>query len=108
MNDYNAFAQHQYPAKFTGLLHVDEATADRADTLAEVDRAVDVARPARPLLRAGLLAARLRAQRRPRGVPAVLGQDRRTRLPVFIELSSTPTYDRAGYLAQPGARSTRC
>ena len=23
MNGYNAFAQHQYPAKFTGLLHVD-------------------------------------------------------------------------------------
>ena len=40
MNDYNAFAQSQYPAKFTGLLHVDEAVADRGEALAEVDRAV--------------------------------------------------------------------
>ena len=42
MNDYNAFAQRQYPAKFTGLLHVDEATADLEATLAEVDRAAGV------------------------------------------------------------------
>ncbi|MEP6609838.1 MAG: hypothetical protein ABJA83_14340, partial [Burkholderiaceae bacterium] len=41
MNDYNAYVQHQYPQKFSGLLHIDEALADRADTLAEVDRAVD-------------------------------------------------------------------
>jgi len=41
MNDYNAFAQAQHPAKFTGLLNVDEPTADRAETLAEVDRAAD-------------------------------------------------------------------
>src|SRR5207237_3433071 len=41
MNDYNAFVQHQHPAKFSGLLHIDEALADRAETLAEVDRAVN-------------------------------------------------------------------
>ena len=29
MNDYNAFAQSQYPAKFSALLQVDEAVADR-------------------------------------------------------------------------------
>src|SRR3954451_4664196 len=41
MNDYNAFVQHQYPEKFSGLLHIDEAIVDRDDTLAEVDRAVN-------------------------------------------------------------------
>ena len=35
MNDYNAFTQSQYPGKFTGLLHIDEAVADRAEVLAE-------------------------------------------------------------------------
>src|SRR5215210_956114 len=39
MNDFNAFAQSQYSDKFTGLLHIDEAIADREDVLAEVDRA---------------------------------------------------------------------
>jgi hypothetical protein len=39
MNNYNAFAQNQHPEKFTGLLHIDEAIADRDEVLAEVDRA---------------------------------------------------------------------
>src|SRR5439155_20657427 len=39
MNDYNAFAQHQYPGQFTGLLNVDEPRADTDAVLAELDRA---------------------------------------------------------------------
>jgi predicted TIM-barrel fold metal-dependent hydrolase len=39
MNDYNALAQNEHPEKFTGLLHIDEAIADRDEVLAEVDRA---------------------------------------------------------------------
>src|SRR5262249_59216148 len=39
MNDFNAAAQNKYPGKFTGLMHVDEAIADRPEVLAEVDRA---------------------------------------------------------------------
>jgi hypothetical protein len=35
MNDYNAFAQNQHPGKFTGLLHIDEALADRDEVLVE-------------------------------------------------------------------------
>ena len=75
MNDYNAFTQSQYPEKFTGLLHIDEAVADRDDVLAEADRAHG-ARPEGPLLLARFLAPRLRAQPRSRRVPSVLGQDR--------------------------------
>ena len=96
-------------ASSPALLNVDEATADRPETLAEVDRAVDVLGLQGPLLRAGLLAARLRAQRRPRRFRAVLGQDRRrASCRCSIELSSTPTYDRAGYLAQPRRPRSRC
>ena len=99
MNDYNAFTQHQYPQKFSGLLNIDEPLADRADTLAEVDRAVNVLG-----LRGLYYAQDFSRHGYSRNVnhPAfgafwdkIVGY----RLPVFIELSSTPNYDRAGYIA---------
>ena len=98
MNDYNAFAQRQYPAKFTGLLHVDEATADLESTLAEVDRASGV------LGLRGLYYAQDFSRH---GYARNVDHDAfrpfwdrivARKLSVFIELSSTPTYDRAGYL----------
>lgn len=39
MNDYNAFAQNQYPDKFTAMLQVDEARAYTDENLREFDRA---------------------------------------------------------------------
>ena len=99
MNDYNAFTQHQYPQKFSGLLNIDEPLADRADTLAEVDRAVNSLG-----LRGLYYAQDFSRHGYSRNVnhPAfgafwdkIVGY----RLPVFIELSSTPNYDRAGYIA---------
>jgi predicted TIM-barrel fold metal-dependent hydrolase len=98
MNDYNAFAQHQYPAKLTGLLHVDEATADLESTLAEVARAADV------LGLRGLYYAQDFSRH---GYARNVDHDAfrpfwdtivARKLPVFIELSSTPDYDRASYL----------
>lgn len=98
MNDYNAFAQYQHSARFTGLLHVDEPTADQESTLAEVDRAVDM------LGLKGLYYAQdfsrhsyARNVDHPDFRPfwdKIVSR----RLPVFIELSSAPTYDRAGYI----------
>jgi predicted TIM-barrel fold metal-dependent hydrolase len=97
MNAYNAFAQNQYPAKFTGLLHIDEAIADRDEILAEVDRAHE------KLGLKGLYYAQDFSRH---------GYDRNLDdaafapfwdkiagygLPVFIELSSTPNYDRTSY-----------
>ena len=73
MNDYNAFAQHQHPGKFTGLLNIDEATADRPETLAEVDRAVREL-GLRGLYYAHDFPATATPQRRPRRLPPVLGQ----------------------------------
>jgi predicted TIM-barrel fold metal-dependent hydrolase len=39
MNDYNAFAQSQYPDKFTAMLNVDEPRAYTPENLREFDRA---------------------------------------------------------------------
>ena len=36
MSDFNAAAQKKYPDKFTGLMHIDEATADRPEVLVTV------------------------------------------------------------------------
>ena len=103
MNDYNAFTQSQYPTRFTGLLNIDEATAHRPETLAEVDRAVT------KLGLKGLYYAHEMSRH---------GYDRNVdhpdfrpfwdqisghRLPVFIELSATPNYDRASYIANLAA-----
>jgi predicted TIM-barrel fold metal-dependent hydrolase len=98
MNDYNAFAQNQHPARFTGLLHVDEPTADRKETLDELDRAVDVLG-----LRGVYYAQDFSRHGYARNVDHAAfapfwDKIAARRLPVFIELSSTPTYDRAGYL----------
>lgn len=38
MNDFNAFAQHQYPDRFTALIHVEEARAGEPAQLAEIER----------------------------------------------------------------------
>jgi len=98
MNDYNAFAQHQYPAKFSGLLNVDEAIADHGDVLAEATRAVDVLG-----LKGVYYAQDFSRHGYARNVDdpafeAFWETIVERRLPVFIELSSTPTYDRAGYV----------
>jgi predicted TIM-barrel fold metal-dependent hydrolase len=40
MNDYNAFAQRQYPGKFSALFQVDEPMADQPRWMKELDRGV--------------------------------------------------------------------
>ena len=39
MNDYNAFAQNQWPDRFTGLMHINDPLGGSPEILAEVDRA---------------------------------------------------------------------
>src|SRR6266705_2587727 len=98
MNDYNAFAQSEYPDKFTGLLHVDEAVADRDDVLAEIDRAHKVL---------GLKGLYYSHDFSRHGYARNLDHaafapfwDKIASfgLPVFVELSATPHYDRASYI----------
>src|SRR5207248_3584528 len=99
MNDYSAYTQQQYPQTFGGLLNIDEPLADRADTLAAVVRAVSVLG-----LRGLYYAQDFSRHGYARNVnhPAFGGFWDKVvayRLPVFIELSSTPAYDQASYLA---------
>lgn len=103
MNDFNAYAQHQYPQKFTGLLNIDEPTADRPETLAEVDRAIGTL---------GLRGVYYAQEFSRHGYGRNVDHDAfrpfwekvvAHALPVFIELSATPTYDRAGYLGNLAA-----
>ncbi|MCC6471706.1 MAG: amidohydrolase [Alphaproteobacteria bacterium] len=99
MNDYNSFAQSEHVDRFTGLLHVDEAMADKPAQLAEVDRAVN------KLGLKGLYYAHdMSRHGYARNVDhkdfgpfwdKIAGY----KLPVFLELSSTPNYDRASYIA---------
>ena len=98
MNDYNAFAQHQHPDRFTALLNIDEALADRADVLNEVDRAHNL------LGLKGVYYAHDHSRHgydrnldHPAFAPfweKIAGYG----LPVFIELSATPHYDRSSYI----------
>jgi len=103
MNDYNAFTQRQHSHKFTGLLNIDEATGDQPETLAEVERAADA------LGLRGLYYAHDMSRH---GYARNLDHDDfrpfwglivERGLPVFIELSSTPDYDRPSYLANLAA-----
>jgi hypothetical protein len=98
MNDYNAFAQNQHPERFTGLLHIDEAIADRDDVLAQVDRAYR---------RLGLKGLYYSHDFSRHGYERNLDHaafaplwDKVAAfaLPVFVELSATPHYDRASYI----------
>ena len=103
MSAYNAFAQAQHPEWFTGLSWVDETSTDRPEVLDEVRRAHG------QLGLKGLYYAQdfsRRGYARNLDHPAfgpfwdLVGE---LKVPVFVELSSTPTYDRASYLANLAA-----
>ena len=100
MNDYNAFAQQPVPRQ----IHRACCTSTRRRPTAARRWRKSIARStslglARALLRAGFLATRLRAATSTTRISGRSGTRSSLReLPVFIELSSTPTYDRAGYL----------
>ena len=99
MNDFNAFTQHQYPEKFTGLLQIDEAIADDKAVIAELDRAHRML---------GLKGVYYSQEFARHGHDRNLDHDAlrpfwekvaAAKLPMFIELSSSPHYDRASYIA---------
>ena len=97
MNDYNAFAQSQYPQRFTGLMHVDEAIADHPDMLAEVERAVALGLKGLYYSQDFSRHGYARNIDHPAFVPfweAIAAG----RFAVFVELSATPSYDKAGYI----------
>ncbi|MGH7118302.1 MAG: amidohydrolase family protein, partial [Acetobacteraceae bacterium] len=100
MNDYNAFAQHQYPQWFTALLNIDEPRAASAAGLAEFARAH------RELGLRGVYFA-LDAFAR-YGFDIEFNDHRldpfwsaveHASLPVFIEVTAIPDYDVRSYIA---------
>jgi predicted TIM-barrel fold metal-dependent hydrolase len=99
MNDYNAFAQNQYPEKFTAMLNVDEPRAYTAENLKEFDRAH------RALgLRAVYFALDAYARYGfdisfddPR-MDAFWSKVEAARLPVFFEATAIPDYTEASYV----------
>jgi predicted TIM-barrel fold metal-dependent hydrolase len=100
MNDYNAFAQSQYPGKFTALLNVDEPRAFTDAALREFDRAVH------SLHLKGVYFA-LEPYARydfdtsfddPR-MDVFWAKVEASGLPVFFEISQIPDYDRASAIA---------
>jgi predicted TIM-barrel fold metal-dependent hydrolase len=99
MNDYNAFTQSQHPDRFTGLFHIDEAMADKPEQLAEVERAIG------KLGLKGLYYAHDMSRHGyarnadHRDFAPFWERIAASGLPVFFELSATPNYDRACYLA---------
>jgi predicted TIM-barrel fold metal-dependent hydrolase len=100
MNDYNALAQRQFPQRFTGLAHVDEPMADSEHWMSETCRAIE------DLGLRGLYYqldsfARYGFDRwldDPDYTP-FWEQIESYGVPVFIEFSAIPDYDRNSYLA---------
>jgi predicted TIM-barrel fold metal-dependent hydrolase len=100
MNDYNAFAQSQYPEKFTALLNFDEPRADTEEVLQELGRAYH-------LMGLGGVYYGLDHFAR-HGFEAHFAERRFDvfwerlalwGLPVFIEMPAVPGYDEASYRA---------
>ncbi len=100
MNDYNAFAQAQYPHKFTALMNVDDPIGYQPRWLDEVRRAHD---------RLGLRGLYFQLDSFSRYGFAWGFADKRMdpfwelihslRIPVFFEASAVPNYDTASYIA---------
>ena len=103
MNDYNAFAQRLYPAKFTGLLNVDEPRAHTEPVLKELERAHG---------QLGLRGIYYGLDTFARYGFDVEFNDRRFdvfwsminewQLPVFLEAPAIPDYDKASYVRNMG------
>jgi predicted TIM-barrel fold metal-dependent hydrolase len=99
MTEMNAYAARQYPAKMTGLMHVDEAIAGEPAQLFQIDHASDAL---------GLSGIYFNVDSMARhGFPWALDAPQMApfweklaerRIILCIELSSGPGYDEAGYL----------
>jgi predicted TIM-barrel fold metal-dependent hydrolase len=97
-NDYNAFAQNQYPRQFSGLIHIDEGIATSDGVIAELTRAADLG------LRGLYYSVDGLARYGASGFDIDASLPFWTRvaeldLPVFIEVNSLPTRDARGYVA---------
>ncbi len=99
MNDYNAFAQNQYPAKFTGLLNVDEPRAHTEPVLQELERAVQQLNLRGVYYGLDTFARyNFDLEFNDRRLDAFWSTVDGWRLPVFLEAPAIPHYDKASYI----------
>lgn len=100
MNDYNAFAQNQYPQHFTALLNIDEPRAGTDAGLREFDRAHQQL-GIRGVYFALDTFARYSFDTNFDDVrlDAFWSRVHEAGLPVFIEVTAIPDYDEASYIA---------
>lgn len=99
MTEYNLFAQSQYPRRFTGLIHLDEAMAGSDEAIAALDHAAKRGGKGIYFNFEGF--AR-------HGFPWGLDDPRldplwatlqTRRLVLCVEITGAPSYDKAGYIA---------
>lgn len=100
MNDYNAFAQSQYPDRFTALLNIDEPRSFTECGLREFDRACG---------KLGLRGVYFSLDGFARydfdvtfdeqRMEAFWSRVQQSGLPVFMEVTAVPDYDQASYVA---------
>jgi predicted TIM-barrel fold metal-dependent hydrolase len=100
MNDYNAFAQNQYPQRFTALLNIDEPRAATNAALREFDRAHQQL-GLRGVYFALDAFARydFDANFNDPSLDAFWSRVEQANLPVFFEVTAIPDYDEASYIA---------
>ncbi|WP_439578283.1 amidohydrolase family protein [Elioraea sp.] len=100
MNDYNAFAQTQYPERFTALLNLDEARAHTKAGLAELERAHrSLGLNAVYFALDGFARYDFDIRFDSPALEPFWSRVNTWKLPVFFEAPPTPDYDGASYVA---------
>lgn len=99
MNDYNAFAQNQYPDKFTALLNVDEPRAYTEAALKEFDRAhQQLGLRGVYFALDGFARYGFDIELDDHRLDAFWSKVDAAKLPTFIEITAIPDYDKASYV----------
>lgn len=99
MTGYNAYTQHQYPQKFTGLIHVDEAMGGTPEALAEIDRGAQLGLKGIYHNVDGFSRHGFPWQLDDRRLEPLWDRLQSKSLILCIELTSGPSYDVGGYIA---------
>ncbi|MEO8135902.1 MAG: amidohydrolase family protein, partial [Betaproteobacteria bacterium] len=100
MNDYNAFAQNQYPDRFTGLMNFDEGIADSPEVLAQADRAYHRLGLKGLYYKADFSRYGYERNTSDRVFDVFWDKIRSFDVPIFFEIAATPNFDKPSYVAQ--------
>lgn len=98
MTEYNAFAQAQYPDKFTGLIHVDEAFGGNDENLGIVESAADRGLKGIYFNFEGFARHDFPWLLNDAHLDPLWDRLQARQLVLCAEISGAPTYDQAGYI----------